>query len=1216
MKTSEFSLRTVTCVLAVLLLATAAFGQYRGSIQGVVTDQQGAVVPQANVTLMNLETGQAAKAVSDEKGIFNFNGLPPSKFTLTVEKGGFKTKKVENFGITAEQANSLTVQLDIGQAAETVTVNGDAAPLLDTESADISGTVKASQFQAMPSFGRDPFQLLQLAPGAFGDGSQSSGGGTNNLPSTTIGGTGGSDGVFKTENGGQISANGARTGENNYQIDGVGTTSVSWGGTSVITPNEDSIKEIKIVTDNYDAENGRYRGAQVQVISQNGTNTPHGSFYFKVHRPGLNAYTKYNGYGQGNTRDDNRFNDWGGSVGAPIVKNKLFGFFSYETILNNAQQHTGGSWYETDAFRALAAAGPNAAQILTYPGVAPNGGKQVDSIGNNVLNCASIGLVEGVFNSGTGKYTSGNCVTIPGQGLNLGTPLATGLYTQDHNGGAFDPGTGGDGTGGPQNLDGTTADIAFLAGTLEPTKNSFRQYNGRVDFNATSRDLIAASFYWVPTPTTSINGDGDRLMNVFHSGYKNRAATLLWDHTFGASMANEARFNAAGWSQKDLSQNPNAPFGLPVIAYNAIGDLSTGGTGGTQLNGIGVGSFNGFDQWTYAGKDVLTKIHGAHTMKMGGEFTRTLFVDAPYWADRPSYNFNNMWDFLNDAPNSENAQFDPNTGIPSALRKDLRQNIIGLFFQDNWKVKSNLTLTLGVRWELFSGTSEKHGKLGNVVLGSGANEFTGLRMSIGGSMFTPQKNNFGPQLGFAWNPKQFLGHEYSNRLVIRGGFGIAYNSIGTSNTGDTRFNPPFVNNSANLSGCQIIAGDPTTDTCQILYANGWGANLKSPNNYASNPHGLVQFDPTTHLPVDATTGLPTCCVDLTAFPTNLPTTQDLHYTLGAEYDLGHNWVASAGYQGSHTYNLLEHYNLYNPGSAQGIPLNPAVHGVTIYANDSTATFNALLLEVKHNFGQSFQFDTQYRLAHSMDFGSNAYAAPYWQWRGLDVLASSDYDVKHAFKMYGIWTPTLFHGQKSWMEKVAGGWSLSGILNAHTGFPFTPNYSNSEITGGFDPVFSFGKNAGGSSSDAGPGQLLPAAQSGLFKPNVRASGNVDGAAFFTAPTVVPGTLFTCLFANPDPVACPSGQQGFGPLPSAPGIQRNSYRGAGYFDVDATLSKSFGLPSMKVLGEGARLEFRMNFYNLFNKLNLWNPQPDILSGHLGEAQSALGARVIEMQARFNF
>src|SRR5207245_9408698 len=157
------------------------------------------------------------------------------------------------------------------------------------------------------------------APGACGDGGQAAGGGTGNLPSSSQGGSRGSDGIFKIENGGQVTANGARAGSNNYQIDGVGVTSVTWGGSSVITPNEDSIKEIKIVTDNYDAENGRYSGAQVQIISQNGTNQYHGSVFFKAHRPGLDAFTKYNGYNSntpgclkpcGNVRDASRFNDW------------------------------------------------------------------------------------------------------------------------------------------------------------------------------------------------------------------------------------------------------------------------------------------------------------------------------------------------------------------------------------------------------------------------------------------------------------------------------------------------------------------------------------------------------------------------------------------------------------------------------------------------------------------------------------------------------------------------------------------------------------------------------------------------------------------------------------------------------------------------------------------------------------------------------------------
>jgi hypothetical protein len=1180
MNVFKISLRALGMLICLAVVLCSAQAQFRASIQGVVTDPQGNVVAGALVTLTNHETGQVLSATTNENGIYNFGGLGPSQYTLTAEKAGFKKKVLDNLGVIAEQANAVNLQLEVGQISETVTVNGDSTPLIDTETSNLQGTVTSQDIQRLPSFGRDPFQLLQLAPGAFGDGAQGAGGGTQNLPSTTIGGTGGTDGVFKIENGGQITANGARTGENNYQIDGVGTTSVTWGGTSVITPNEDSIKEVKILTDNYDAENGRYRGAQVQIISQNGTNQYHGSLFFKAHRPGLDAFTKYNGYGNGNVRDANLFNDLGGSAGGPILHNKLFVFFAYERLANNAANATTSGWYETSQFRALAPSGSNAAKFLGFSGVAPNGGTQVDQT------CAFIGLIEGT-----------NCHFIAGQGLNLGSPLTAPLGTRDAGYVSnTNPGTGGNGSGGANNL-GTTPDIAFYTGILNPSNSSHVQYNGRVDFNATSKDLIAFSIYYVPNSSSSINGNGDRLMNSFNSTYINRAATAIWDHTFSSSLINEARVNAAGWLEKDLSSNPNAPWGLPQVSFNS--------TGGISVNGFGIGSFNGFDQWTYAGKDVLTKVHGAHTMKMGGEFTRLLSVDAPFWADRPSYSFNNIWDFLNDAPVSENAQFDPKTGVPSALRKDLRSNLVGLFFQDNYKVKSNLTVTAGLRWEYFGPISEKNGKLGSVVFGTGSSVFTGMSVRSGGNLYNAQKGNFGPQLGFAWSPKQVLGHDFGSRLVLRGGIGMAYNGLVQSNSLDGRFNPPFVDNGQSFSGNQI------------LYTNSFPSDVHNPNGYASNPNAILAFG-TNNLPTPSCLqpGQKNGCVDLTAFPANWPTTYTYHYTLGGEYDLGNQWVASVGYQGSMTRHLTEHYNAYDVGAALGRPLNPLVSGVTLYADDGNAHFNALLLELKHAFSKSFQIDTQYRLSHTVDSGSNAYAGGFYQWNLATGYATSDYDTRHAFKVYGVWAPTIFKGSNNWMEKLVGGWSVSGILNAHTGFPFTPVYNNGEITGGFDPVFNFGNCNCGSSADAGSGNLMPAKYLGGFKPDFRSSANVSAAALFTPPSAAGSTLFPCLFPNPPVALCPAGQQGFGPLPTAPGIARNSFTGPGYFDVDATLSKSFGLPTMKILGEGAKIEFRANFYNLFNKLNLFAPQTDILNAHFGEAQNALGARVIEMQARFSF
>jgi len=1201
MSRSNAALRTALLVACALLTTTLAQAQYRASIQGSVTDAQGALVPDAKVTLTNQETNQVSTTTTNAAGVYNFNALPPSRYNITVEKSGFKQKQLQNVVVIAEQANAVNVQLEVGQQTETVTVT-DATPPIDTETANLSGTVTSDQIQKMPSFGRDVFQLLQLAPGAFGDGAMASGGGTSNLPGTTVGGTGGTDGIFKIENGGQITANGARTGENNYQIDGVGTTSVTWGGTSVITPNEDSVKEVKIVTDNYDAENGRYRGAQVQVITQNGTNQYHGSLFFKAHRPGLNAFTKYNGYNSnspgcqntkaggycGNVRDDNRFNDWGGSVGGPIVHNRLFVFFAYETLTNKALQTTSNGWYETSAYRGLAASGTNAAAFFNFPNPGPNGGTQVDK------DCTSVGLTEGT-----------NCATIPGQGLDIGSPLTSPRGTMDPGySSSSSPGTGGNGSGVANNLDGI-ADVVFLNGLITPVDSSHKQYMGRLDFNITSKDLLAFSMYYVPNTSKGLNGNGNRLMNLFNSGNTNRAATLLWDHTFSSSLINEARVNAAGWMDKDLALNPSAPWGLPQVGFNP--------TGGFSMNGFGIGSFNGFDQWTYAGKDVLTKVHGAHTMKMGGEFTRLLSVDAPFWSDRPGYTFNNIWDFLNDAPVTESAQFDPQTGVPSALRKDLRSTVAGLFFQDNYKVRPNLTVTAGLRWEYFGPVSELKGKLASVVLGRGAGLFTDMRIRTGGNQFNAQKTNFGPQLGFAWSPGGLAGHDFGSRLVIRGGFGIAYNGIAQSNTLDTRFNPPFVSNGQTFSAA---AGN-------LTYIDTFPSNVHNPNGYAANSNAIVTFGP-SNLPN-------TCCTDLTALDATVPTTYGLHYTLGAEYDLGHHWVASAGYQGSQTRHLTTHYNLYDPAAVAGTMFNPVVHGVTFYANNGNGSFNALLLEAKHTFSRSFMLDTQYRLSHAMDPGSNAYAGPFYQWDLGTGLGTADFDVRHAFKVFGVWSPTIFRGSRSWMEKVVGGWSVSGILNAHTGFPWTPQYNfqgqnDSPVLGNnsFDPVFSFGQNSGGSSSNAGNGAFLPAAYNGGFKPNFRSNGTVDASSLFTPPTVVAGTLFPCLFPNPDPATCPNGQQGFGPVPTRPGIARNSFRGPGYFDVDATLSKSFGLPNMKLLGEGAKLEIRANFYNLFNKLNLngngaaWSNgiMSDITNPNFGESGGALCARVIEMQARFNF
>ena len=490
------------------LLANA---QFRASLRGTVTDPQGAEVPGATVTLTNTSTNQKMVTTSDANGIYQFSALEPAPYSLTVEHAGFKTRALDHVQIIPEQLNSLNLQLDLGDVQQTVTVSG-TVQTLDTETATVSGTISSNQIQHMPSFNRDVFQLAQLAPGTFGDASQQAGGGAFNLPGNQgPGGTpAGSGGIFATENGPQVQNAGGQYQTNSINIDGISTVSAVWGGTSVITPSEDSVETMKVVSNGYDAQNGRFTGAQIQVITKGGTNQFHGSAFFKASRPGLNAYQAWNGVGsnqpgtpasRGLNRDENRFNQYGGSLGGPIWKNRIFAFFNWETS-PLASSTTAQGWYETSQFDSSAAPpGSIAAQYLTFPG---------NTVSSNSIiqrTCSQIGLAEGV-----------SCNTVAG-GLDIGSPIKTGLGMQDltYGGNPSAPGVGG-------GLDGVP-DIAFF-NTVNPTNTSQMQFNGRVDANVTQKDRITFTIYYVPVSTTNFNGPV-RSANLWHHSQTNNAYAAI-----------------------------------------------------------------------------------------------------------------------------------------------------------------------------------------------------------------------------------------------------------------------------------------------------------------------------------------------------------------------------------------------------------------------------------------------------------------------------------------------------------------------------------------------------------------------------------------------------------------------------------------------------------------------------------------------------------------
>src|ERR1700729_4373612 len=330
--------RTALVLAGIAMLATAAQAQFRASITGTVTDDSGAVIPGATLTLTDNGTNAKQVRTTDNSGFYSFNALPPDHFTLDVSKDGFQDRQFVDLQLIAEQANSINVQLTVGTKAQTVTVNASTEAALDTDTPNLGQDISEREVQPMPVYQRDVTSLIQLAPGVLSDGSKSGGGGGFKSPGTQTGASSGGGGnlghsssIFATENGASANANGGQFETNGYSVDGISTVSAVWGGSTVVTPSEDSVSNVKIVTNAYDAENGRFSGALTEITSKSGTNNLHGSFLIQIARPGLNAYQRWNGptsvqstdstgaklsaSARGLLRDEDRYNQWGGSIG-------------------------------------------------------------------------------------------------------------------------------------------------------------------------------------------------------------------------------------------------------------------------------------------------------------------------------------------------------------------------------------------------------------------------------------------------------------------------------------------------------------------------------------------------------------------------------------------------------------------------------------------------------------------------------------------------------------------------------------------------------------------------------------------------------------------------------------------------------------------------------------------------------------------------------------
>ncbi len=1016
---SSFSVRALVCGLFVLLPLVTASAQFRASIQGTVSDATGGLVPDATVTVTNKETNAKQTTASSGEGFYRISGLAPGTYMVVVEKTGFKKQIFESVTINAETTEGLNIVLETGQVAETVTISETTAQALGTENGDISRAMTTREIRELPQVGRDPYELARLTPGVFGDGARASNGNAVNLPNTT--GPGGSNNsIFQTENQVQISANGQRLSSNNFQIDGVSVNSFNWGGAAIVTPNQESIKEVKVLSASYSAEDGRNSGAQVKVVSAGGANDVHGSAFFKYNSPKLNAFNKFGGPNAPPTRVNDYIRQFGGSIGGPLYlprfgeggpatvwgKNKSFFFLSFEGLRKTVSS-TGRAFVETAEFRQLVQQlrpGSVTAQILASPGINPR------VINVFAPSCAVFGNDANRCRVVAGGLDIGSITGALNQYVSLGNPT----------GGGFD--------GIP--------DIQEIQFDL-PGTNSGNQYNARLDFTPNEKDSLTLSTYVTKLDNLSSDSGGKgRPMADLPFKPLNTSGTIVYRRIISPTLLNEARFNASRFASDQQRDATNVNFGIPRVEVEGLpfDRIRFGADRSENTPGI-------LAQNIFEFSDTLTKVVGNHALKFGGAYRLEQDNSDGSGGSRPIYSFFGLFNLANGTPIFEGVNADPRTGDPADAQRYFSTKYWAGFVQDDWKVRPNLTLNLGLRYEYYTPLEEKDGRLSNLFFGSQGLVNSQVRPVA--ELFEPDRNNFAPRIGFAYSPRLRvlgLGSEAGDSTVIRGGFGIAYNRIPVAPLANVRGNPPFFGRFGLCCGtASTDFGSPFANG-QILYALG---SSNSVNSYPRNPALGQGINP-------ATGGPNSGAVEIYGSSQDVPNPYVYLYSLEIQQELPAKLAATVGYQGSAGHKLIR---LVNQNFL--FTNNPAFGPVFFTTPDVNSNYNGLNLNLVRRFSEGLQLQANYRWSKSID--QLSYEGPGFVTNqtfpqdNRTERGPSDFDVRHYFNLSGLYELPFFRQRNDFVGKLLGGFEVTGIVTARTGFPFTPVVGGCTSTPGGPPL---------------------------------------------------------------------------------------------------------------------------------------------------------------------
>ena len=1144
-------------LVAVVLLAagTNVWGQdVTASITGTVTDPSGAPIAGALVTAKSVERGTTYTGTSSEEGLYRITQIPVGNYDVRIEKAGFQTALHPALTLVLNQIARVDVQLKVGEITQTVEVQG-TAPLLKTEATLVDTIIDSKTNEALPLATRNYVELTLLSPGA-----------THPDPSSFNNGD-------NVQSGARPFINGNREQANNFLLDGMDNNQVS-DNLLGYTPSPDAIQEFNLISNNAPAEFGNFMGGIVSATIKSGTNSFHGAIWEFFRNDKLNANqweNKINPTAEIG-RPALRWNMFGATLGGPVIKNKLFFFVDYQG--QRFDHPPTGSFISvfTDAekqgnFSALLNA---STPIQLYN---PCQGTS----GQNGAPCVA---------ATTRTPFAGNIVP-----SSMISPVAAALFASPLY---------------PQAIsDNLTNNAIQLRGS------AFNSDQGdiKVDYRPTDKDGISGRFtraYQIDPSTNSqlLLGNGQATAPIW-------SVVGDWTRSIHPNLVNDVRF---GWNHVVLNtgtswdssvgtlgeslgiQNSNPEGVTGLLGLDFGGGTPTSPGNGTLTNIGNSMVTQSFDSTVYQADDSVTWIRGRHTLKFGGEYMYNK-IKVFYSGNSGSLggmvfgpNFTAS-SAVNPLPNSGEGMADFFLGLPTAFGRGLSSggwtqtsNIFSAYGQDTWRVTDRLTLTLGLRYEIHTPWVEEKNQETNFNPVTGQIEFAaqdGASRALYDGVYGGKA--FQPRLGFAWTPGRFNG-----KTVFRGAFTVSSYLEGTGTNLRLPINPPF-------NGGAASGEFQTQYLLQPLPGSTASDGIIAP---ASSP-GIS-------------------CPDLSCFTgkifrlwdKNVQPALDDQWNLTVQQQLNQKTTFQLGYVGQVAYHLMVPFfygqPVAEPASSCGTP--PCTSPSPFFANGdgpqllseiSTVSgtqsngrmmYNALQAVLQRTESKGLQYQVAYTFSKCMSNNSGYYgtwsaarasstASPYWQniYDPAAEWAPCYYDDTHNLTSYAVYELPFGKGKRfgtdmnKALDMVVGGWTVSPIVTLHTGFPLALYNNGSDQTG---------TNSRG------------------LRPDCNGTNTVFGRRTATAAQGGGYQWF-------DPSNY-TNAAGFGTC--AP--QLGGLRGPGLYNWDISLQKNFQLT------ERFRLQFRSDFLNAFNRVNLAVPNTTVETNTTGVTQASQPARNIQFALKLYY